>query len=130
MKSFSRERFEEIAGKEFDKIPGHFAKKIDNLALLVEDDSEGGDLLGLYHGIPATMRGEFYSGALPDTITLYFHPLLEEAELLLEEKRAEDYEQAVRLAIRETLWHEVGHYFGLSDREIHTREDEGTNEFK
>jgi predicted Zn-dependent protease with MMP-like domain len=129
MSPFPRERFEEIAGEEFDRVPPKFAHRLDNVALLVEDGADP-ELLGLYHGIPQTARGEYYSGALPDTITLYFQPLLEEAELLLEEKRARDYESAVRLAIRETLWHEIGHYFGLSDPEIHEREEEGTNEFK
>jgi predicted Zn-dependent protease with MMP-like domain len=127
--NISRERFEEIAGEEFDRVPPAFARKLDNVALLVEG-GEDSELLGLYHGIPQTARGEYYSGALPDTITLYFRPLLEEAEFLLEEGRARDYDSAVRLAIRETLWHEIGHYFGLSDPEIHAREDEGTNEFK
>ncbi|HVW82459.1 MAG TPA: metallopeptidase family protein [Candidatus Paceibacterota bacterium] len=127
---FTRARFEEVAGEEFDRVPERFKRRLDNVVLLVEEDSPGGELLGEYHGVPQTARGEFYSGALPDTITLYFRPLLEEAQFLLEERRAQTYEEAVRLAIRETLWHEIGHYFGLSDPEIHEREDEGTNEFR
>ena len=132
--------FERIAAEEFNTVPPRFARRIQNVALLIEDEpseeirtaenlSPGETLLGLYHGIPASARGDFYSGVLPDTITLYRLPLLEEAEALLHEGRAESEEAAVRLAIRETLWHEIGHYFGMSEAQIHGREDEGTNAF-
>lgn len=120
-------------------MPEHFARRIDNVALLIEDEpdealrAEEGltaeeTLLGLYRGIPLTGRGEFYSGVLPDTITLFRTPLYEEAALLEEEGRATG-EEALRLAIRETLWHEIGHYFGLDDEHIHQREAAQTNHF-
>lgn len=136
-----QEFFEQIAREELARIPERFAKRIHNVALLVEDEPdddvrkqqglEGGEtLLGLYRGIPATERGDFYSGVLPDTITLYRLPLLEEAEAILEDRRPGEYANAVRLAIRETLWHEIGHYFGMTEEEIHGREDSGTNQFK
>jgi len=132
--------FEEIAAEEFARVPEHFKRKVENVALLVEDEpsaktraAEGlkddETLLGLYHGIPANARGDFYSGVLPDTITLYYLPLLEEAAFLQKERRAESEEAAVRLAVRETLWHELGHYFGLDEEEVHEREAEGTNDF-
>lgn len=123
-----RTHFETIADEEFAKVPEHFKRKIENLALLIENGTDG-ELLGLYQGIPLTERGSGYGEVLPDTITLYYEPLLDEAQYLLEEKRAGTYEDAVRLAIRETLWHEIGHYFGLDDPAIHDREDEGTNTF-
>lgn len=125
-----RATFEALAGEEFDRVPLHFAHKLKNVALLVEEGTAGDGLLGLYQGVPQTARGEYYSGALPDTITLYYHPLLDEARQLLAQKRAGSYPDAVRLAIRETLWHEIGHHFGLDDPAIHAREDEGTNFYK
>ncbi len=141
MNTCTHERFEAIAAEEWGCIPERFSRKIENVALLIEDEPDaatraeeglGADetLLGLYHGIPASARGDFYSGVLPDTITLYYYPLLEEAEALLEERRTPSFEEAVRLAVRETLWHEVGHYFGMDERAVEAREDDGTNEFK
>ncbi len=140
--SVPEKRFEEIAAEEFAKVPEHFSRRIENLALLIEDEPDeavrkeeglqGEDtLLGLYRGVPLAERGSYYGegGTLPDTITLYRLPLLEEAAFLEEEGRA-DGEAAVRLAIRETLWHEIGHYFGLSEHAVHAREDERTNYFR
>jgi len=132
--------FEKIALEELGRIPPRFARRVYNLAILIEETpspgvcreeglGEGDTLLGLYHGIPANERGTGYSGILPDTITLYRLPLLEEAEALFDEKRASDLESAARLAIRETLWHELGHHFGLSEGAVEAREVAGTNEF-
>lgn len=132
--------FERLVAEESRKIPARFARRIENVALLIEDEPSAGvlreeglgsdeTLLGLYRGVPANDRGEFYSGVLPDTITLYRLPLLDEARALLDERRAPTFEEAVRLAIRETLWHEVGHYFGLSEPAVHEREEAGTNRF-
>ncbi|HVM59013.1 MAG TPA: metallopeptidase family protein [Candidatus Paceibacterota bacterium] len=133
--------FERLAAEEFNRIPERFMKRIANCALLIAEEPDEATrraeglgpeetLLGLYHGVPATERGDFYSGVLPDTITLFRLPLMEEAEMLLEEGRAKDEESALRLAIRETLWHEIGHHFGMSEAEVHAREEGGTNEFK
>lgn len=132
--------FERIALEELERVPPRFARRVRNVAILVEDEpspevcreeglGEGETLLGLYRGIPAIDRGEGYSGVLPDTITLYCLPLLEEADALFAEKRASDLESAVRLAIRETLWHELGHHFGLSEDAVGAREVAGTNAF-
>lgn len=136
----TNEAFEHIAAEEFSNVPKHFARRIQNVALLVEDEpsnevrhEEGlrpnETLLGLYHGIPANERGDFYSGVLPDTITLFRLPLLEEAVQVRGEGRAQTEEGAVRLAIRETLWHEIGHYFGLDEAAVHGREASQTNYF-
>jgi len=133
----SEQEFEQIASAEWERVPDRFKQKITNLALLIEDDvsdtvreeeglEEGESLLGLYHGIPLTERGSEYGvgGTLPDTITLYRLPILEEAS---EMDRA--FRDAVRIVVRETLWHEVGHYFGLPEHGVNEREREGTNTF-
>jgi predicted Zn-dependent protease with MMP-like domain len=138
------EAFEALVGRIWDAMPPRFKEKVVNVALLVEDEpseqvrkEEGlgprDTLLGLYHGIPAIERGEMYGygGTLPDTITLYRLPLLEEAhELLHERPELATLDAALEEAVRETLWHEVGHYFGLSEHEIDEREGEGTNKFE
>lgn len=133
----SEQEFEQIANAEWERMPERFKQKITNLALLIEDDvndtireeeglEEGESLLGLYHGIPLTERGSEYGvgGTVPDTITLYRLPILEEAS---EMDRA--FRDAVRIVVRETLWHEVGHYFGLPEHGVNEREEEGTNRF-
>lgn len=133
--------FAALVEEELARVPARYATRVANLAVLVEDApapevlaaeglGPGETLLGLYHGVPLSARGEFYSGALPDTITLYRVPLMEEAHALAVAGRAPGGEAALRLAIRETLWHELGHYFGLDDEAIHRREDVGTNEYQ
>jgi predicted Zn-dependent protease with MMP-like domain len=133
--------FSEIVYRMWEGVPPSFKERIINVALLVEDEPsedvrqeegllEGDTLLGLYQGIPNTLRGEGYGVGmtLPDTITLYRLPILEEAA---EDRRPEESEEdSIRRVIAETLWHEVGHYFGLSEEEIHEREAEGTNAFQ
>ncbi len=129
--------FKEMVLEEWDRIPLQFKSKLVNVALLIEDEPdeatleekgllEGSTLLGLYTGTPLTERGEGYGTevTLPDTITLYRLPILDEA--LAVEASPSD---AIRSVIRETIWHEVGHYFGHGDVALEMREDEGSNQF-
>lgn len=141
------EEFEQLVASAWTHVPEHFKKRIENVALLIEaepdahtSEEEGLDahhtLLGLYRGIPLTARGEVYGigATLPDTITLYRDALLELAYEEWEDAKEQGtrviYRDAVKRVIAETLWHEVGHYFGLSEEEIDEREAEGTNYFK
>jgi predicted Zn-dependent protease with MMP-like domain len=107
-------------------LPEKFRTKIDNVAVLLEDEpskevrmreglAPNETLLGLYHGIPLSERGEYYGvgATLPDTITLYRLPILEEA--------GADATQVPRV-VAETIWHEFGHYFGLNEYEVRRRE--------
>lgn len=125
--------FRQIVEEEWANVPSPYNERIRNVALLIEDEpsvevrrAEGlqGEetLLGIYQGIPLTERGEGYGtgGTLPDTITMYRLPTLIEAE---------ESGKEVREVVRDTIWHELGHYFGYDDTHIHQREDEGTNEF-
>jgi predicted Zn-dependent protease with MMP-like domain len=128
------ETFRALAAKEWAAIPARFARLVENVALLVEDEpdehvreeenlTEGDTLLGLYRGVPRTERGSEYGvgGTLPDTITLYRLPILEAVG-------SEDPELVAR-EIRDTIWHEVGHYFGFGEESVQRREDDGTNRF-
>lgn len=123
-----REAFEKLVEEGFLLIPEKFRSKIRNVALLVEDEpsreirneeglGEGETLLGLYHGIPATERGDSYGvgPTLPDTITLYKIPIEEEAVISSLD---------VRTVIAETIWHEYAHYFGMDEDEVRFREEE------
>ncbi|HVV39271.1 MAG TPA: metallopeptidase family protein [Candidatus Paceibacterota bacterium] len=141
-----KDTFEKIVAEEFPgAIPERFRKQIENVAFLVEDQpsletrrEEGlgshETLLGLYRGVPHTARGDFYGvgGTLPDTITLFQKPIEFEAEQLQHSHiranvRMSD-EEAVRRVVRETIWHEVAHHFGMNEHEVREREEERRSE--
>ncbi|HEV2427997.1 MAG TPA: metallopeptidase family protein [Acidimicrobiales bacterium] len=73
---------------------------------MVEDDSPGRNLFGLYEGIPLTKRSPIsYSGVMPDRITLYQRAICRHCSS----------EAEVVAQIRKTVLHEVAHHFGISD---------------
>jgi predicted Zn-dependent protease with MMP-like domain len=79
------------------------------VAVIVEDHAEGCGLFGLYEGVPLTKRGPMsYAGVLPDRITLYQNTISAHCQ---SEKQLVDQ-------IRETVIHEVAHYFGISDARL------------
>ena len=82
--------------------------------LLAEMDIESPDsLYGLYQGTPLPERTWGYGNTLPDRVTIFQNPIEEDCE--------DDAD--VRAVIGETLIHEVGHYFGLSEEEIEEIEE-------
>ena len=106
----ARERFEELVSDALDGVPAELAQHMDNVVVLVEDDCEPGDnLLGLYTGVPLTERGSWYSGVLPDTITIYRNPILGIC------RTEEDVVNEVRI----TVVHEIAHHFGIDDDRLH-----------
>ena len=125
----TREEFEQLVAEEFERaIPEKFRPHIKNVAFLVEDEpstevraterlGDNETLLGYYHGVPTPARGDWYGmgTTMPDTITLY--------QLPIEHTAAED-NVPVAQVIRETIWHEVAHHFGMDEHEVRRREDE------
>ena len=116
----TRDRFKELVEEAIDSIPRRFSNEMKNVAIVIEDypsadvlaelDMGPDDvLLGLYQGIPLPERQWAHGNTLPDHITLYQKSIEEECEGDDEEIVAE---------IGETLIHELGHYFGLSEDEI------------
>ena len=106
MFEISNERFEELAEEALKTLPHELAAQIENLAIIVSDSAPGGNLFGLYEGIPLTKRGPIsYSGVMPDRITLYQTTICGHC-------RNED---EVKAQIRKTVLHEVAHHFGISD---------------
>lgn len=111
--------FEELVGEALSRMPRQFAEKLENIDIVVEDEpshnllkevrvGRGGTLLGLYQGVPLSRRGFYYGNVLPDRIVLYMGPILREGG------NAEDIADRVRSVVI----HEIGHYFGLSDKEL------------
>jgi len=133
--------FRALTEAVWQELPERFAARLKNVALLIEDEpneeirreeglEEGETLLGVYHGVPNTERGSEYGvgPTLPDTITLFRLPILDEAQELTDTDK-NLFPEMVKKVVRETIWHEVGHYFGLEEEPINRREDEGTNQF-
>lgn len=133
--------FRAVALEAWEAVPEKWKAQLSNVALLVEDEpseelraaeglQEGETLLGLYQGVPLAARGSEYGigGTLPDTITLFRLPILEEAEELTDDHTSQ-FRSYVRKVVTETLWHEIGHYLGLDEEPINRRESEGTNAF-
>ncbi|MCB1008041.1 MAG: metallopeptidase family protein [Acidobacteria bacterium] len=118
----SREEFEALVEEALEQLPEEFKAALDNVAVMVEeepseedleevgidpDDPDRDDLLGLYQGTPLTERDSFYSG-LPDRVLVFRGPIL----------RACDTRRQVIREVRETVQHELGHYFGLEEDEL------------
>ena len=109
--------FERLVAEALDSLPERFAELLDNVVVVVEEEpspadldvmeDENGELLGLYRGTPMTRR-TYDSFRLPDQIAIFRGPILRVTRDPREAKRQ----------IRETVIHELGHYFGLSDGEM------------
>ena len=119
-----RPAFERMVAEALSTIPRRFREAMVNLAIVVEDEPSADlleemeieppdTLLGLYQGVPLTERRWDYGNTLPDRILLFQGPI---------ERESEDEDDLV-VAIGETLIHEVGHYFGLSEEEIEEIEE-------
>ncbi len=115
----TRDKFERLVTEAIALIPARFRREMKNLALVVEDEPSRelldemeveppDSLYGLYQGTPLPERTWGYGNVLPDRVTLFQKPIEEDCE----------DEDEVRAVIGETLIHEVGHYFGLSEEEI------------
>jgi predicted Zn-dependent protease with MMP-like domain len=115
-----QDEFEEIVDEAFHNLPDVFKDAIDNVEIIVEDLPDAAAcrsvktsqdmLLGLYQGVPLTQRGSWYgmSPVLPDRITLFRKNI----------ERVCSGDEEIRRRIYEVLCHEVGHYFGMNERQI------------
>jgi predicted Zn-dependent protease with MMP-like domain len=119
-----RADFERLVADALASIPQRFRDAMTNLAIVVEDEPardllreleiEPPDtLFGLYQGTPLTERRWDYGNALPDRILLFQGP---------HEREADDEDDLI-VSIGETLIHEIGHYFGMSEEQIEEIEE-------
>jgi predicted Zn-dependent protease with MMP-like domain len=105
----SREAFEDLVSEALDTIPPELAELMSNVVIVVEDDAPEPGLLGLYHGVPLTERGDWYGGVLPDRISIYRGEILHICDTF------EDVVDEVRI----TVVHEIAHHFGIDDERLH-----------
>ncbi|MDD3491378.1 MAG: methionine--tRNA ligase subunit beta [Candidatus Pacebacteria bacterium] len=117
-----KEKFEQLVSQALKKIPYNFLNKMENIAIVVQDEPtefqkeklgyiDGNCLLGLYEGVPQIKRGYYYQ-AVPDKITFFKNNI---------ERIANEQEERIKEIIEETVWHEIGHHFGLDEDEIRER---------
>ena len=98
--------FEEQVDAALADLPPEFARALDNVAVVIEEqNAEEPDLFGWYDGLGP---GRDHAGALPDRIVIYRRPL----------ERAFSDPEELRREIRVTVLHEVGHFFGLDEERI------------
>ena len=120
----TRAKFEQLVADAITIIPKRFRREMKNIAIIVDDEPSAelleemeidppDSLYGLYQGTPLPERTAGWGNTLPDCVTLFQKPIEEDC----------DDDDDVRMVIGETLIHEVGHYFGLSEDEIEEIEE-------
>jgi predicted Zn-dependent protease with MMP-like domain len=113
--------FEEAVRRVVESLPRDLRDRLENVAFIIEEDpstapqewedeweDDDGELLGLYHGVSHKNRGFWYGNALPDRIIIYRKPL----------ERISSSAQELTENIRQTVIHEIGHYFGFDEEEL------------
>jgi predicted Zn-dependent protease with MMP-like domain len=124
MPRLSRKAFERLVAEALRTIPARFQEAITNVAVIVEDEpspelldemdiAPEDTLYGLYQGTPLTERTWTDSTRLPDRVTIFQRPIEDDAET----------RDDIVWMIGETVIHEFGHYFGLSEEEIEAIEE-------
>ena len=116
----SDENFSALISRAIDEMPQEYIKGLNNVVITYDDEPtqhqrekmklrEDESLYGLYEGIPMTQRGAGYNLVLPDKITIFKLPMLQVAH----------DEPSLYARVRHTLWHEIGHFYGLNHDRIH-----------
>ena len=120
----NKEDFENMVVNAISELPEYFREKMQNVTIHIEELPDKDilkslgykspySLLGLYQGIPVTRRGIHYRNVMPDRITIYRKPILNR------NKNSQD----VKDDIKRVVLHEIGHYFGLNERELYLIEN-------
>jgi predicted Zn-dependent protease with MMP-like domain len=115
--------FDRLVEEAYQRIPRRFRRRLQNVAIIVEPEptevqlrragvSIRGTLLGLYEGRPLPARSVFEPFAMPDRITIFQGP---------HERLARSPEHLVQM-IEDTIWHEVAHYFGMTEAQVRAAE--------
>lgn len=105
----SPEPFEDLVVDALDELPDELAALMDNVAVVVDHDTEPGELLGLYEGVPLTERDDYGGLVAPDCITIFRKAICASC----------DDASEVRDEVLTTVVHEVAHHFGIPDERLH-----------
>ena len=113
-----REKFEKLVNEAIKTIPKKFLERLDNVDIVIEDTPapyqlkklkarKGSIIFGLYEGIPKTKRWN-YGQVLPDKITIFKKPI----------ERIAQSEDKMKEIIKNTVWHEIAHHFGMDEARV------------
>ena len=116
---FDRKHFRALVREAVASLPADLLHRVENVDIVIQLRPTARDrklagvgphglLLGLYHGVPLTHRGQNYNLTLPDRIFIYQEPI--------ETVCATDDE--IREQVKKTVLHELGHYFGIDDQRL------------
>ena len=122
----NKEKFEKLVEEALQQVPRKFKKYIENLAVIIEDvpsrevyeateTSRSHSILGVYHGVPLKHRGPYYGNIPPDVITIFQKPIVQLCRS----------EEEIKQKVREVVLHEIGHYFGLEEKQLREIESSG-----
>ncbi len=111
----NRETYEAIVRETVNALPEQLREKLNDVSIVIEEHAppqQKGILLGLYEGVPLTTWGKGTGPQIPDKITIF------QQSIELVAKTPDD----IPALVRETLWHEIAHYFGFDHDRIHEME--------
>lgn len=120
------EEFESLVGEALAGLPAQIRGKLDNVAVTIEQSpsseqlkkggtTAGSILLGLYEGVPQTKRGAGYNLVLPDKISIFQQSI---------ETVAQRDPGQIRELVKNTVWHEIAHHFGLDESGVRRLEQQ------
>jgi len=123
MQEITDKLFEEMVEAGVAAIPKRFLRKLDNVAIVIEDEptpvqktklhlGHNWTLFGLYEGVPQTARGNHYGSVLPDKITIFRRPIIQMAHSCEE----------IKAIVKNTVRHEIAHHFGMNEIEVRRSE--------
>jgi len=115
----SKEEFEGVVREVLDSLPAEFRKHLDNLLIVVEDKPSDEQrrlihlrrhalLYGLYQGVPLITPGRENMVRPPDRISIFRNSMLASYSDI----------DGIRSQIRSTVLHEIGHYFGMTEKQL------------
>ncbi|MCA9339075.1 metallopeptidase family protein [Candidatus Saccharibacteria bacterium] len=118
--NISDQEFSNMINEALASLPAKYTRAMNNVAIVYEDEPtekqrekmqlrDNQTLFGLYEGIPMPQRGAGYNLVLPDKITIFKNPIVQNSQDIVDLKKQ----------IRHTLWHEIAHHFGLDHDQIH-----------
>ena len=102
------ERVEQLTEEALRGLPEPLRSAAQELLVTVSH-KRGVDLYGEFYGLPKGIEGGL--GEPPPEVTIYAATLLADFP----------DEEALRREVRRTLIHEIGHYLGLSEENLHAR---------
>lgn len=124
------ENFEKLVNEGINDIPQKFLDKLKNVGIVIENEptleqlkklklGKNYFLFGLYEGTPKTERWGI-DPLLPDKITIFKNQI---------EKSARS-EEEIKQLVKETVWHEIAHHFGMDEEMVEKAEKRRSNNKK